>query len=287
MAIHANQPEPPGDGILDRSPGMPLYQQIFLILKARIQSGEIAPGDTLPGEQDLCTEFGVSRITGKRALNELAGAGLVVRERGRGTRVLDTPGHQVVNAALEGWLENISAMGRETSASVLDFTYVPATAEVASSLEVEPGKLVQRAVRVRRLNGVPMSHLLTHVPEDIGRHYKRRDLGNKPLLKLLEKAGVTVTSAWQSISATLADPDVASALGVPSGSPLIEVRRVVRDTGERPVEAIRVLYRPDVYRFVMSMRRVEGNDGMTWSPEGNAVAQSVDTSDVLLGSRRA
>lgn len=249
------------------------------MMKARIGSGELAPGDYLPGELELCAELSVSRITVKRALNDLANAGLVVRERGRGTRVADTQGQQIVDAALEGWLENISAMGRNTSVEVLEFGYVPATVEVATALSVEPGAAVQRAVRMRRLNNEPMSHLLTYVPEAIGRQFKREDLGNKPLLKLLEQAGVTVASAWQSISARLADPDVAMALAVPTGSALIEVRRIVRDSNERPVEMIRVLYRPDVYRFAMSMRRIQGDGGMTWSPETEVSALAFDNPD--------
>ncbi|MDJ0629708.1 MAG: GntR family transcriptional regulator [Rhodobacter sp.] len=255
---------------------MPLYRQIFLILKARIGSGELAPGDLLPSEHELCDELGVSRITVKRALNDLADAGLVVRERGRGTRVAEALGGQVMNAALEGWLENVSAMARDTDVSVLEFGYVPATAAVAAALALPPGAPVQRAVRMRRLKGVPMSHLVTHVPEEIGRKYAADDLGDVALLKLLEAAGVTVASASQTISATLADPDVAAALEVAPGNPLIEVQRTVRDVNERPVEFIRALYRPDVYRFAMSMRRVEGDDGKTWTPAAGMIAQTAD-----------
>jgi GntR family transcriptional regulator len=251
-------------GLLDRGPGMPLYNQIFLILKSRIGSGELSLGDNLPSETELCSELGVSRITVKRALNDLADAGLVVRERGRGTRVKSLPNHQIVNATLEGWLENISVMGRETSVTVLDLSYIPATVDVAAGLSVENGAIVQRAVRVRRLEGETMSHLLTYVPAEIGRKYKREDLSSIPLLKLLEQAGVTVASARQSISATLADPQVATSLEISAGSPLIEVRRIVCDHQARPVEMIRALYRPEIYRFAMSMKRVKGEKGMTW-----------------------
>lgn len=69
----------------------PLYHQIFLILKHRILEGELAAGDGVPGEQELAQIHGVSRITAKRALDELAAAGLVVRERGRGTSVAARP----------------------------------------------------------------------------------------------------------------------------------------------------------------------------------------------------
>ena len=82
---------------------------------------------------------------------------------------------------------------------------------------------------------------------------------------LAVKLGVDVASARQTISATVADTDVAEVLSIPAGSPLIEVRRVVRDRMERPVEYIRVLYRPDLYRFEMSMRRVRAESGPRWT----------------------
>ena len=86
---------------IDMQGRVPLYHQIFLTLKNRIYSGMLGPGDPVPGEQELCGEFGVSRITAKRALNELADAGLVVRERGRGTRVVPHPPAQAWDAILQ------------------------------------------------------------------------------------------------------------------------------------------------------------------------------------------
>lgn len=250
---------------LDPGAPVPLYHQIFVILRNRIYGGQIAAGDMVPGEQDLCQEFGVSRITAKRALNELADAGLVVRERGRGTRVIKRPPAPAVTASIEGWLENVSLMGIATEAKVLEFGYVPANEDVAAALEVAAGSEVQRAVRVRSLDDAPMSFLVTYVPKDIGRQYDREDLGVTPLLHLLERAGVDVASARQTISASIADAEVAGALSIHAGAPLIEVRRVVRDAADRPVEYIRVLYRPDLYRFEMSMRRVPAEEGMRWS----------------------
>jgi len=252
---------------LDPNARVPLYHQIFLILRNRIFGGEVQSGEMVPGEQELALEFNVSRITAKRALNELASAGLVVRERGRGTRVTHRPKAPAVTSSIEGWLENISLMGIATEARVLDFDYLAASEDIAHALEIEPGMDVQHAVRVRSLDGEPMSYLVTYVPADIGRQYDREDLDTKPLLLLLELAGVKVASARQTISATLADSEVASALSVHAGTPLIEVRRVVRDSAGRPVEYIRALYRPDVYHFEMSMNRVREREGMRWATQ--------------------
>jgi len=93
---------------------MPLYHQVYLILRNKILTGEYGFGALLPSEQETSETFGVSRITAKRALNDLAGDGLVLRERGRGTKVVFHAPTPPVKANVEGLLENLLAMGLET-----------------------------------------------------------------------------------------------------------------------------------------------------------------------------
>jgi len=256
-----------GYGALDPSSRVPLYHQIYIVLRNQITSGQLGTGDRVPGEQELAEIFDVSRITAKRALNEMAAAGLVVRERGRGTRVVQRPSTPPVTASLEGWLENISAMGIETEARVLEFGYVPADDDVAEALGVAPGSPVQRSVRVRLLDGETMSYLTTWLPEDIGRGIEPDDLGRTALLTLLERAGVQIASAQQTVTASMAEPAVAAGLGVDPGAPLLEVRRRVLDVDGRPVEYIRVLYRPDRYSFNMNLQRVRSDGGNRWATQ--------------------
>lgn len=260
---------------IDPTSRVPLYHQIYVVMRNLIYSGQLGPGEVVPGEQDLAENFGVSRITAKRALNEMAAAGLVVRERGRGTRVVLRPPAPSVTTSLEGWLENISLMGIATEARVLEFDYLPANEDVANALRLEPGEPVQRSVRVRSLDGESMSYLVTWLPEDIGRGFERDDLSQYALLTLLERAGVKVASARQSVSATVADPAVSAALNIDPGAPLLEVRRLVFDASDRPVEYIRVLYRPDRYRFEMDLKRVHRDEGMRWAAQPAATPEAI------------
>ena len=226
----------------------PLYHQIYLILRQRIADGDFGDDGLLPGEQDVAERYGVSRITAKRALDELAADGFVVRERGRGTYVAPDAARIRVSTAATGGMDPLIAMGGETDVSVLAFGYVSAPADVAAALAVSLGEVVQRAVRVRSVEGAAFSHLTTHVPQVIGRHFDRGDLASTPLLALFERAGVTPASAEQSVSATLADAVVADRLGVDVGAPLLRIRRVVKDETGRAIEHLVALYRSDRYR---------------------------------------
>ncbi len=249
--------------IVDERLPTPLYHQVFSILRNKILSGELPHGELVPGEMEIVRQYGVSRITAKRALNDLAAIGLVTRERGRGTRVALHERSPLVKGSAEGLFENLLAMGLETKVKLLSFEYLPAGEEIAQSLDCENSDLVQRIIRVRNLDETPLDYLTTHVPEDIGRRFSKRDLTTETLLSTLERFGVVASTADQTISATLADPTVAKALNVELGSPLLSVERVVREKNGRAVEHIRALYRPDVYQYRMRLRR-KGAGEKTW-----------------------
>ena len=68
----------------------------------------------------------------------------------------------------------------------------------------------------------------------------------------------------------MAEPGPAQALGVHVGAPLLQVHRVVRDSNDRPVEYLQALYRPDLYHIELSLNRIAGPDGMTWTAETQA-----------------
>jgi GntR family transcriptional regulator len=241
-------------------------KQVYLILRDRILSGALGHGAKLPTENDLADRYAVSRVTVRRALGELARERLIERRRSAGTRVIYRRTPAPVTADISGVLANIADMGRRTAVKLLSFDYVPATGAVAEALGVGPSELLQRSIRVRSVDRVPFSYLTTHVPESIALTFTKQELAARPLLELLERAGVKVEHARQRISAGLATPDVAEALEVRAGSPLIELVRVVYDQSGRAVEHLNALYRPDRYAFEMDLVRSGTTDTDAWSP---------------------
>ncbi len=211
-------------------------RRVYLLLRGEIVSGRIIPGASLPGEQRLAESHGVSRVTVRRALDSLAADGLIEKRVGAGSIVTGTGDEAPISADMATLIPQIVQMGQETTARLLSFSYGPAPDGVATALGLAGPKQVQTAVRVRLVEDTPFSHLTTHVPDDIARSYSEADLATTPLFSLLERSGVSVHSASQSVTATLAAPDVADALGVSVGSALLALRRVVRDASGRGVE---------------------------------------------------
>ncbi|MGO9400928.1 MAG: GntR family transcriptional regulator [Xanthobacteraceae bacterium] len=241
-------------------------KQVYLILRDRILSGALGFGARLPTENELADYYAVSRVTVRRALGELARERFIERRRSAGTRVIYRAAPAPLVADISGVLANIADMGRRTAVKLLSFDYVPATGAVAEALGAGPDALLQRSVRVRALDRVPFSYLTTHVPESVAVTFTKQELASRPLLELLERTGIKVENARQRISAGLATPDVAQALDIRAGAPLIEVVRVVFDQSGRAVEHLHALYRPDRYAFEMDLVRSGATGTKAWSP---------------------
>ncbi|OIQ32905.1 MAG: GntR family transcriptional regulator [Alphaproteobacteria bacterium MedPE-SWcel] len=240
-------------------------RRVYLLLRDDILSGEHAAGSLLVAEQRLAELHGVSRVTIRRALDALEADGLVERRAGSGTRVREVAHSQTMAADMATLIPQIVKMG-EHSARLLSFSYGAAPDHIAEAMGLGSQDKVQRAVRVRFAGEQAFSHLTTFVPEDIAAHYSETDLANAPLYQLLERSGVRVSEASQRVSATLAGPDVAEALGISVGSALLSLRRVVRDADGRAVEYLSALYRPDLFELEMSLSRVGDPAGRHWEP---------------------
>lgn len=242
-------------------------RRVYLLLRDEINAGRYRPGSFLPGEQRLAEIHGVSRVTVRSALGGLAADGLIEKRAGAGSVVRDPAGPEAMSADMATLIPQIVTMGAVSDARLLSFGYGAAPDRVAAALRLGPGARVQIAERLRLAEGRAFSHLTTYVPEDIARHYSEADLATTPLFRLLERSGVTPDRATQTVTAALASPAVAEALGIAAGSALMSLTRVVRDVSGRGVEYLAALYRPDLFRLKMDLVARRGDSGHRhWEP---------------------
>lgn len=246
---------------LQREMGAPLHHQIYLVLADGISAGRYGVGEPLPTEEQLTQMFSVSRITVRRAMTSLQAAGLIDRGAGRRTVVRRQIGQPLAVPAASA-IENIAAYGAETVATVLEFDYVPAPSFLQSDLWDSRDKPVQRAVRVRRQGPDPVMYLTSYVPEALGRTFTRGELNRIPMFQLLGRAGAHISGGEKIVSATLADPLVASRLEIKVGAPLLEMRSMMLDQHGRAVEYVEMLAIPDRLKLRL---QVQG-DGMAPLP---------------------
>jgi GntR family transcriptional regulator len=254
-----------GSAALNSSDPTPLYHQIYLDLRHRIFSGILKNGERLKSEVALAEDLSVSRITVKRAMNELADEGLVTRTRGRGTIVAFRMPDQPQAGGFASLMENLQNIAATTTVDVMSFDYITPPAEVAAQLGLAGDALTQRVERRRNRDGEPFSYILTYVPEAIGRSWDEAKLTARPILQLIEDAGHLIASARQHVTAEPASALVAQMLKLPVGAPLLRVNRLVSDNNGLQVQYIEVVYRPDMFQMEMELHRREDDNGqLVW-----------------------
>jgi GntR family transcriptional regulator len=237
----------PGDSLL--------YSRVESVLASEIADGALKPGDQLPTEDDLIRRFEVSRITVRRAIQNLVGRGIVEIRRGKGTFVA-APKIRHELTELSGFVEDMHAVGRKATARVISKEIVTADRTVAGQLALTKGERVVRIRRVRLADNVPISFDETYLPMEIGKKIITNNLKVEPIFSLLErKYDVPLTEAEYKLEAVAAESEVAAALRVKQGSPIFRIERTSYSRGNRPVDYEKLYYRGDLVRFVTRLAR--------------------------------
>ncbi|MBB6142628.1 GntR family transcriptional regulator [Silvibacterium bohemicum] len=233
----------------------PLYGRVEEVLASEIARGDYQPGDRLPSEDELLARFDVSRITVRRAVQNLIQRGVLEIRRGLGTFVLAPKVSQDLTK-LTGFVEDTDTHGRKASARVVSQGVVAASVRVAQHLGISKGTRVMRIERVRLADSVPMSFDETYLPLEIGREVVRNDLRVKPIFTLLEeKYGIPLTEAEYSLEAAAASAHVANALNISEGTPIFRIERTSYTTAGKPIDYEVLSYRGDLIRFVTRLAR--------------------------------
>jgi GntR family transcriptional regulator len=233
----------------------PLYSRVETVLAFEIADGVLKVGDQLPTEDILIARFEVSRITIRRAIQNLVGRGLVEIRRGKGTFVAPPKMTQELTE-LSGFVEDMHALGRKPTARVISKEVVTADTTVASRLALTKGQRVVRIRRVRLADGIPLSFYETYLHLELGKKIITNNLKTEPIFSLLErKYDVPLIEAEYKLESVVADPEVAAALRVNQGSPIFLIERTSYSTGGRPVDYEKLYYRGDLVRFVTRLAR--------------------------------
>jgi GntR family transcriptional regulator len=232
-----------------------LYSRVETVLASEIIDGGLKVGEQLPTEDRLIARFGVSRITVRRAIQNLVSRGLVEIRRGKGTFVAAPKLTQDLKE-LSGFVEDMHALGRKPTARVIGKEIVTADATVARQLALTKGERVVRIRRVRLADGVPLSFDETYLPLEIGKKIITNNLRFEPIFSLLErKYDVPLLEAEYKLDAVAAESEVAAALKVKQRSPVFRIERTSYSTGGRPVDYERLHYRGDLVQFVTRLVR--------------------------------
>jgi len=232
---------------LNRQSGLPLYQQLYDILRRKITRGEWEPGRMIPTEPELMDRYGVSRTTVRQTLEMLVNEDLIHRQQGKGTFVA----HPTVEQALVrliSFTDDMKQRGIEPGTEVLASKLIPAPEGIAKKLRILPGEDLAYLKRLRLADGEPMSVEESHLIHRYCPGILNGDYAENSLREALESGyNIHWSHANQVIRAVAAPIDLARALCIEPGAPLLNLERVSYSREQIPVEFLRIYYRSDRY----------------------------------------
>jgi GntR family transcriptional regulator len=233
---------------------MPLYRLVQEELRRAIATGKYPAGTPLPSERELTERFGVSSITVRRALDDLASAGLIERGRGRRARVRQPRASAELEGSLQGLFETILVQGWNNEVTILEFGLAAAPENVAAAMSVEVGAPLHCTVSLMRRHGKLICHARHWVPVDIGQRIQKQQLLEVPRLLLMMRLNIRMERAYQSIASCPAPSEMVAPFEIAEGSPMLRIVRTTCDDKDRGVEHVVAHFPWDRFEYRMSMR---------------------------------
>lgn len=238
---------------------VPLHHQVYLDLKAALDSGEMKPGDRVPSERALAERYGCSVITVRRALDELAREQRIERTRGRGTFVL-APRVELDGAGTMSFAEEMRERGLAPETRLVDAREEVAGEAAAAALGLPLGAPIYVITRLRLANGLPLILEEASLPAIRFPRLLTSELATQSLYAILaDRYGVQVVRAREALEPVLLRTHEARMLEVPAGRPALLIEGVAFAAGGKPVEYSRSYVRGDRTRY--SVERVVARHG--------------------------
>jgi GntR family transcriptional regulator len=244
---------------------VPLHHQVYVDLKAALDTGEYAVGERLPPERELARLYGCSLITIRRALDELSREGRLGRQQGRGTFVLPPRLDRDIGGAM-GFTEEMQRRGLDPETRLIAARPEAAGEIVAAALQLEPGSPTLYLERLRLAGGEPLLLEMVHLPAERFPGLLASDLEHNSLYDILtERYQSPVVRAREALEPVLLPAREARLLGTrPRGLALL-VEGIAFTRGDIPVEFGRTYVRGDRTRYYVE--RVHVRSGASRSRE--------------------
>jgi GntR family transcriptional regulator len=229
----------------------PLYLKLRQSLEGAILSGKLNHGDALPPERDLADYANISRVTVRKAVDDLVKDGLLVRRHGSGTFVVKPVSRvQQSLSRLTSFTEDMARRGLTTRAQWIERGLFQPSPDEMMTLGLPADGLVARLGRLRIADDMPLAIERASISAEFLPDPMR--IGSS-LYAELDKTRSRPVRAVQRISAcNMKDPDAAM-LGIPVGSAGLSIERISYLASGRVVECTRSIYRGDAYDFVAEL----------------------------------
>lgn len=231
---------------LNSDASSPLYVQLMQKIKNSISTGELKTGSRIQPEQELCSVYGVSRITVRKAITELEKEGILEKKQGKGTFVTVPAIHRKLHA-VNSFHDTCRMNGKKPSTRVLVLKTIVSGKQDVDELGVAPGSRVIETVRVHFADRVPV--ILEENHFSMAYSYLLESDLNGSLYNLLSECGAEPAQATHVISLKNASKQVAGLLKIEENTPVLYLHEVIYDQKGRPLHTSSQYIRGDIFAF--------------------------------------
>ncbi|SOD73702.1 GntR family transcriptional regulator [Jatrophihabitans sp. GAS493] len=235
---------------VDRSTPVPLYFQLAQQIETAILDGRLTPGMRVETELDLAERLGMSRPTVRHAMEYLVEKGVIVRQRGAGTRVVSNRMRRPLE--LSSLYDDLLRSGKTPTTRVISNRTGPASPDISGALQISPGESVIEIVRLRGAMGQPIARLTNYLPQATGA-MSSEALEERGLYAIMRERGVRLHSANQAIGARNATAAEARLLDERRNAALLTMQRTTHDQRGAVVEYATHIYVASRYSFELSL----------------------------------
>ncbi len=233
---------------------MPKYKWIYEFYAQKIRNGELREDDRLPTEEEISQRFGVSRVTVRKALNELVYQGYLVKKHSKGSFVR-TGRLDLSLSMLQGFTEEMSKRGLRVRSKLLRVALKSVGNDTAEKLELRELAKIYELKRLRLADDVPMAIETVRLPYFCCPDLEQYDLQGSLYSLLSGNYGLSPAQARQSIGAGLAEKREAVLLEISPGDPVLRIERITKLADGTPLEYVTSVYRGDKYQFRIELSK--------------------------------
>ena len=230
----------------------PLYRQIEIAIREMVDGSDYSAGDRIPSERSLAEQFGVSRMTVRKAVDNLVRHGVLERDSTSGTRVKGPSISRFIGENTSASLSKmLQASGTIAGSKLLFFEEQLATKKMAERLNLSVGNPLYVIKRLRTANGQPFCIETSYISKALIPGLIAADLTeNTSFYTLLkERYNLTFKTGEQRIRISRATREEAGSLNLEEGAPILLQQAIVRDEAGQPIEYVKSVNHPDLVVF--------------------------------------
>lgn len=234
---------------LEQNSAVPLYRQLEEILLQQIETGALTPGSKLPTEIELSQKFGVSRVTVRKALEELSHNCFLERRSGKGTFIAAKKLERSISGITS--FSNVCRMqNMRPDAKTIRLDYAEPTEEEREKMALPAGAKIILLERLRFADGTPVTIELTKFPESFSFLFDE-DLNHISMYENLAKRGILFTHSTKTLEILFASFRESKLLSIPKNHPLLRISSVVSDVNGKNIHIAEQLCVADKFKFIL------------------------------------